>query len=168
MKKLDLIFTIPADYTFAGNNRDASASVASDTPVTPKVMNTYQGGTELAIVSGGSPVRIKRARLLSPGYDKLQAPPGKTAGEVVLELTGSGLNPVPGSISVAMVQWNTWEEKDIAIDIGAATSFGLSIKSGSIIRMDDYNIQDAYASQVLTPLMELEIQVENKGVAVTP
>jgi hypothetical protein len=167
MKTLDLIFELPVTYAFSGNDRDASASVAADTPVTPKVINTHQGGTELAVIPGGSPVRIKRARLLSPGYDKLQAPPGKTAGEVVLELTVSGLNPVPGSISVAMVQWNTWEEKDIAIDIGAAASFGLSIKSGSIIRMDDYNIQDAYASQVLTPLMELEIQVENKGVAVT-
>lgn len=166
MKKLDLIFTIPADYTFAGNNRDASASVASDTPITPKVMNTYQGGTELAIVPGGSPVRITRARLISTGAKDLQSPPGQIAGEIKVSLTGN-FNPTPADFTLAFTQWNAWEEKDVAIDIGEAAAFDFSILSGSVVRMDDYNIYDAYLNQPLGAMMELEIQVENKGFAVT-
>jgi hypothetical protein len=166
MKKLNLLFSIPVNYAFDGTHRDASASVAADTPVTPKVMNTFQGGSELTPVPGGSPVRITRARLLSTGAKDLQTPPGQIAGEIKVSLTGN-FSPAPADFTLAFTQWNAWEEKDVAIDIGEAAAFDFSILSGSVVRMDDYNIYDAYLNQPLVALMELEIQVENKGVTIT-
>lgn len=167
MKKLNLLFSIPVNYTFDGTHRDASASVAADTQVTPKVMNTFQGGSELTPIPGGSPVRITRARLLSTGAKDLQTPPGQIAGEIKVSPTGN-FNPTPADFALAFTQWNDWEEKDIAIDIGEAAAFDFSILAGSVVRIDDYNIYEAYINQPLVVLMELEIQVENKGVAVTP
>lgn len=166
MKKLNLLFSIPVNYTFDGTHRDASVSVAADTQVTPRVMNTFQGGSELTPVPGGTPVRITRARLISTGAAELQTPPGQIAGEIKVSLTGN-FNPTPADFTLAFTQWNAWEEKDVAIDIGKASSFDFSVLSGSVVRIDDYNIYDAYLNQPLVVLMELEIQVENKGFAVT-
>lgn len=162
MKKLNLLFSIPVNYTFDGTHRDASASVAADTQVIPKVMNTFRGGNELTPVPGSTPVRITRARLISSGAKDLQTPPGQIAGEIKVSLTGN-FNPTPADFTLAFTQWNAWEEKDIAIDIANAVAFDFSILSGSVVRMDDYNIYEVYLNQPLEVLMELEIQVDVRG-----
>lgn len=176
MKKINITIQVPATYTFAGNNRDASASVASDTPVTPKIVNTYQGGSSLSpveipigsinirqgnsniLIPKGSPVRITRARMLSSGAMNLQSAPGKNAGEIKMAFTGN-FTADPSDFTIACVNWNEWEEKNIVVDLKNNPTFGISILSGSIIRMDDYNIQDAYIGQSFTAIIEIELQV---------
>jgi len=162
MKKMNLTVQIPVTYTFSGNNRDASASVASDTPVTPKVINTWQGGSNLEPVKIpiGSPVRIAKARLLSTGAQNLQAAPGKNAGEIKISFTGDFVAE-PSNFTLAFVRWNEWEEKNIVVNLKNKASFGISILAGSTIRMDDYNIQDVYIGQTFTAVLELELQVNN-------
>ena len=176
MKTINLLFPIPVTYNFAGNNRDASASVDADTPVTPKIVNTYQGGSSLSPVEfsigsinirqGNSnisipketPIRIKKARILSSGAINLQSAPGKNAGEIKMAFTGN-FTANPSNFTIAFVNWNEWEEKNIVVDLKNEPTFGISILAGSIIRMDDYNIQDAYIGQSFTAIMEIEIQV---------
>lgn len=164
MKTLNLIFELPITYAFSGDDRDADVSVASDTAAGVKLVNVYPGGS-VSHVPGGTPVRINRARLLSPGYDNLQWPPGKTAAEIKLSFVG-GFTPVPSEFSLEFVRWNEWENKNIAVDIGDAQSFDINILASSVVRLDDYNIQDAYMNQDLKVLVELEIQVSDKGRAV--
>lgn len=178
MKKINLTIQVPTTYTFVGNNRDASASVASDTLVTPKIINTYQGGSSLSPVElpvgsinihqgnyiipipKGSPVRITKARLISSGAMNLQSAPGKNAGEIKVAFTGN-FTASPSNFTIAFVNWNEWEEKNIVVDIKNEPSFEISILSGSIIRIDDYNIQDTYIGQSFTAIMEIELQVND-------
>lgn len=164
MKTLDLIFELPITYAFSGNDRDADAAVAADTAAGVTLVNVYPGGS-VTHIPGGTPVRINRARLLSPGYDNLQCPPGKTAAEIKFSFVG-GFTPVPAEFSLEFVRWNEWENKDIAVDIGDAQAFDVNILSSSVVRLDDYNIEDAYMNQNLKVLVELEIQVSDKGRAI--
>lgn len=161
MKTLDIIFELPITYAFNGNDRDADASVAVDTAAGVTLVNVYPGGN-VSHIPGGTPVRINRARLLSPGYDKLQCPPGKTAAEIKLSFVG-GFTPTPEEFSLAFVRWNEWENKNIVVDIGDAQAFDINILASSVVRLDDYNILDAYVNQDLKVLVELEIQVSDKG-----
>lgn len=178
MKKINLTIQLPTTYTFVGNNRDASASVVSDTPVTPKIVNTYQGGSSLSPVEipagyinirqgnsnisipKGSPVRITKARILSAGAMNLQSAPGKNAAEIKMAFTGN-FTANPSYFTIAFVNWNEWEEKNIVVDIKNEATFEISILAGSVIRMDDYNIQDAYIGQSFTAIMEIELQVND-------
>jgi hypothetical protein len=161
MKTLGLIFTLPATYTFAGNNRDASVTTNADASATLKVVNLPNGGEELSEVHCSTPVKITKARLLSTGAAKLQIPPGKIAGEIKLGFKDGAVSL--GEITLAMVEWNKWEEKEIAIDISSHSKFSLSVLAGTVFRLDDFNIQDAYNDQHMVPMLELEMLVGNSG-----
>lgn len=74
-----------------------------------------------------------------------------------------GSSVYKGEITLAMVEWNKWEEKEIAIDISSHSKFSLSVLAGTVFRLDDFNIQDAYNDQQMVPMLELEMLVGNAG-----
>ena len=160
MKHLNLIFSIPATYTFAGDNRDGSSTVASDTAVTPKLLNTNNGGSEAATITGSTPFKIKRARLISSGAVGLQPAQGKIAGEIKLSVNTSSKNY---GVDIALAKWNEWEEKNIVVGIGLSKEVSFSVLKDSVVRVDDFNVADAFIGQDIVPMLEIEAEIDEKG-----
>lgn len=153
------------EYTFTGSNRSASQSTSSDFGMT--VCNTKNAlkdpdevtGLEPILFNKGQKVVIKRARLVSK-----KAPGLMTASPLAGELLVGAGKPAPGgsitteSRTLAFADWNTWEEKDFELTIEDDGST-LWLGSGSTIYLDDFNVQDDFVGEGVTPYVEAEVDV---------
>lgn len=158
MRKLILRAAIPAIYTFTSNDRDASFSPSSAANLDFYVVSNYAGDSKVKFLRK-NPLRITRARLLSTGAPGVQVPAGEIAASIKLNFNSQG-NTLP-EFTLALSEWNVWEEKTVSLDMGSAGDCQLSIKSSSEFNVDDFNIQEDFVGQAFTPVLELEVESDS-------
>jgi hypothetical protein len=159
-------------YTYANNARTASVTFSA----LCELAFTPNGGADLDEVSFDKTkvLKIKRARIKTPGSVGLGAANGKKCATLYMSTGYYGTPPVAAtSFAMQFSAFDEWEEFNLSVD---STSFGMStykmaIKTtdgngnDSTITIDDYNMQSAYEGQKLQAW--LEIEVESEGIATT-
>lgn len=164
-RKMMLSMSTGIGYIFTGSDRSANKSsladfsmVICDTKNALKDLSTSTG-LERILFNKGQKVVIKRARLVS------KAAPGLMTASTLAGnfLVGAGKPAPAGSITtapktLAFANWNTWEEKDFELTIEDDGST-LWMVSGSAIYLDDFNVQDDYVGQEVSPYIEAEAEV---------
>lgn len=150
---------LPLTYTFTGDDRDASASLENDAVLSCYDMSGETSGEFVFSASNKdfNPLKISAARLIPSGACGLQAPEGKAAASIVLELGPVGNK---NSFTLSFSEFGEWEKKKVQVCLnGNDWRSKATLKSGSKIQLDDYNLQDAYVGETLTVILEIELEV---------
>lgn len=143
-------------YTFTGADDDAQAESASDETLTLKIVNG-SSVIDNAKLSNASPFKIKRVRLRSSGAEGLTKPQGVFAGRLLLSFVGSDSTEKSAS-TLTISNWNEWEEKDISVSACDGDKCSIVLKTGSLVNIHDFNVQDEYVGQSFTPMLEMEVE----------
>lgn len=154
-------------YEYANAGRAVAVTFSALCPLA----FTPNGGATLGEVSFDKTkvLRIKRARIKTPGSIGLGAGNGKKCATLYLA-TGNFGSPVTTAAAFAMQfsAFNEWEDMNLSVD---STAFALSSYEMAITKndgngndstftIDDYNLQSAYAGQKLQAWLELEVDAE--------
>lgn len=174
-------FTLAADsgktYTFTGNARAAVftkvgevlALKALSANVSDTVSVGFKAGDTVKIVAGMVKAG-QAAGLQSPAMDA-----GVTGLSASLQLDivalasdGTVVNTGYSTVYLKELDWNTWEQKGLEVTMpsalpASATCFGI-MYSGAF-SCDDYNIQDDYVGQTVTPEIMLEVNTSSDKLA---
>lgn len=161
-----------SEYTFTGNNRDASFSPTGDNQrltlacsQNPLLFLPRQYDTGFVY---GTKVFIKKARIISRGAPGLRTTKN-TAAEIELFIRTFSGDVIADARGLYFVNWNEWTNIDTVFDCwidpsmddgsnkNAFLSFGVD-HSRTYFYVDDYNIQSAYIGQKFFPELELEIE----------
>lgn len=167
------------EYTFTGNNRDASFSPTGDDQrlilacsQNPLLYLPRQYDTGFIY---GTKVFIKKARIISKAAPGLRTT-RNTAAEIELFIRTFSGDVITPSKGLYFVSWNEWTNinavfdcwTDPLVDDGsnknAFLSFGVD-HVRTYFAVDDYNIQSAYIGQKFFP--ELELEIETSGMYTT-
>lgn len=156
-RPLNILASTGITYTLAGNSRTATVTIAADAgcTMTDTLRDIPQGSLKF---NAGQTIHVKRARLVSSGAPGLRPSPNQPAAALVmLQGTGNPFTKTAGSAEVPLnfVNWNSWEEKDFDIEFVADSSV-LGIKSTSVMKVDDFNVQEAFVGQSFNVMLELE------------
>lgn len=160
-KRMTLYVTTGLQGTFGSDNRNASVKSVADheATVTDSYAPEYKDGasqdTAPVTFNAGQVIQVKRARLLSRKAPGLVS--STTAGTI---LVGAGFDGTitSGPQTIAFMNWNEWEDKDFVVKV-ADDGSTLIVGTGSSIRYDDFNIQDAYASETFDAVLELDANI---------
>ncbi len=152
-------------YEFAGNNRAASFGITGDrVQMRMKALNALSIDSDVTPVIGAD-VQIKRAKIEPSGAFGLQPPAGEIAAGLFLGLIftdGDGNLQILDSIALQFDKWGEW--CDINKDLKAygflkTDSCVFSIEpSSAFFKCDDYNLQEDYIGQTVTPVLVLEVE----------
>lgn len=151
-----LAVVIDADtHTFAGNNRDASISIAADENVDMNLLSDSRGSK--ALLGINSNITIVRGRLIAAGAPGLDVA-GRAAGVVNLHFKGN-TSGTSAPITLTFTKWNEWETMGVTTGTGGCVgaSASMVVEAGSSFGLDDYNIDSAYVGQDVYPIIELEV-----------
>lgn len=158
-----------ADYTFTGNDRDASFSPTGDDQrlvlnCTENPLLYFPRQYDTGLIYNNK-LFIKRARIISRGAPGLCSK-RMTAAELELYIKVFGGDRLTPSKGLYFVHWNEWQDVNVVFDcydepidktkFNSFLSFALD-HSKSYFYVDDYNIQSAYIGQKFRPQLELEI-----------
>lgn len=157
-----LTAVLPLSYTFTGEARDASVTLANNTELAlvPMAMN----GSKASFVP--SNVTFVRARLVASGAQGLEPAVGEIAGTLALRFKGATKNSAQFTLS--FTKWNEWERQMVNTGTGECDggSIGLELlASGTELTLDDYNVQEAYVGQDVEPILEIEVECDGINVA---
>lgn len=154
-------------YEFAGNNRAASFGITGDrVQMRMKALNALSIDSNVTPVMGAN-LQIKRAKIEPSGASELRPPAGELAAGFFLNLVYTDADEnlqVLDSIALQFDRWGKW--CDINKDLKAygnikppPTACAFSIQpSFAFFKCDDYNIEDAYIGQTVTPVLVLEVE----------
>lgn len=145
--------TLPITYTLAGDNRDASASVASDTAITFKSLQSADGESTFKFYGEQAEqfkgiLHADKARLIPSGGNGLLPPNGKIAAEITISIGSK-------SFTFAFSEFGVWEQKGFTISDSGNSELATKIKSGSVVRIDDYNIQNKFIGGQVSFILEI-------------
>lgn len=154
-------------YTFTGNDRQASFSVTGDrTQMQVRALNSLSLNSSVFPDFENS-VKIVRAKLEPSGAPGLQAAEGKKAAGFFLELF-NGDNPDEKVLDYAAINfknWGEWEEVNKVlrpfknIQMSDSIDVKFSVQPGSAeFYCDDYNLQEDYVGQTVTPIIVMEVE----------
>lgn len=167
------------EYTFTGNDRDASFSPTGDDQrlilacsQNPLIYLPRQYDTGFIY---GTKVFLKKARVISRGAPGLRTT-RNTAAEIELFIRTFSGDVITPSKGLYFLNWNEWINinavfdcwTDPLVDDGsnknAFLSFGVD-HTRTYFAVDDYNIKSAYIGQKFFP--ELELEIEASGMYTT-
>ena len=148
-------------YKFTGNDRNANRS-----PNNPNVnfnCNNVGSNNSIYFITQNK-IYIKRARLLTPGCEKLRAGlNAKAAALVFSAIEKDGVLDNHNSFTLEFSRFNEWENFNFFYEpyFGKILkteecSFRLALPPSGF-NIDDYNIQSAYIGQPLSLWLEIEI-----------
>lgn len=160
MAKFRLSMSTLNSYELTGANREAKIQNYSTTnALSVKAIN--KGGTEVVFPS--SDVAIKAARLSDGGLGLVGG--DRIAADMVLvfgtKLNTDALDETVVEIPLAIGEWNRDECQALNAVLKAATPIYVFIKANSIINISDFNVQDDWVGQEITPILELEIETDH-------
>lgn len=139
--------TLPLTYTFTGNDRGSSVTASADSLLT--FVNT---GSKLSTdpnpMLGGGSVRIVGARVLPTGAEGLSAPEALPAAALKMSVGGERFD-------INVTRYGEWDRKDFTVH---GSSEGVEIEAGSVVNIDDYNLQDAFVGESVTFVLELMVE----------
>lgn len=160
------------EYTFTGNDRDASFSPTGDNQrlilacsQNPLIYLPRQYDTGFIY---GTKVFLKKARIISRGAPGLRTT-RNTAAEIELFIQTFSGDVITPSKGLYFLNWNEWININAVFDCwidplvddgsnkNAFLSFGVD-HTRTCFAVDDYNIQSAYIGQKFFPELELEIE----------
>lgn len=168
--KYTLWAVIPnCSYEFTGSNRAASFGITGDDiqDVNMKALNALSVDSNVWPVMG-TEVKIKRAKIEPSGAFGLQPSPGERAGAIWLDTTYKDADEnilILNQISLQFDKWGEWCNIDKSLNAFGNTEgiydgsirFGIS-RNGAFFTCDDYNLQEDYIGQTVTPVLVLEVE----------
>lgn len=148
-------------YNFSGNNRNAN-----NTPTDPHVSfscNSVGSNVEVNFITQNK-IYVKRARLLTPGCEKLRAGLNASAATLVFSaIEKDGVLDNNHYFTLKFQRFNEWENFNFFYEPyfknilkTEECSFWLALPPSGF-NIDDYNIQSAYIGQPLSLALEMEI-----------
>lgn len=168
--KYTLWTVIPnCSYEFTGSNRVATFGITGDDvqDINMKALNALSVNSDV-YPEIGTEVQIKRAKIEPSGAFGLQPSQGERAAGIFLDSTytdGDGNLHALDQISIQFDKWGEWcnINKNLkAFDPygyinPVSVRFGIS-KTGAFFNCDDYNLQEDYIGQTVTPVLVLEVE----------
>jgi hypothetical protein len=150
----------PTPYTLTGAHRDAKIQYNSTTgALSVKAIN--KGGVEVVFPSPD--VAIKGVRLSDGGLGLVAGE--RLAAELVLifgtKLNTDAIDETIVEVPLAIGEWNRDESQALNAVLKATTPIYVFIKADSIINISDFNVQDDWVGQEITPILELEIETDH-------
>lgn len=147
-------------YKLTGANREAKIQNNSTTnALSVKAIN--KGGVEVVFPS--TDVTITGARLSDGGLGLVAGE--RTAANLVLvfgtKLNTDALDETVTEVPLAIGEWNRDESQALNAVLKATTPIYIFIKADSIINISDFNVQDDWVGQEITPVLELEIETDH-------
>ena len=169
MNTYRLVAALPLSYTFTGEARDASVTLADNAELTLYPMG--KNGTSATFKPSGmtpvpSNITFVRARLVASGAKGLEPAVGQLAGILSLRFKGATKNS--DAFKLSFTKWNEWEQQMVSAVTGECDggSIGLELlASGTELTLDDYNLQEAYVGQDVEPILEIEVECDGINVA---
>ena len=176
MKTITMFATSACSYTFTGNARAAVFSKVSEV-LDFKTLSTGTVNTVSVGFKAGETVNIVSAKVKAGQAAGLQSPAissgvtGLCASLqfelIALDNAGDVVESTYITTYLKELDWNVFEKKGIELTTpstlpAGATCFG--IRYGGAFSCDDYNIQDDYVGQTVTPELVLEIATESETV----
>lgn len=147
-------------YELTGNDREAKIQNVSTTKaLSIKAIN--KGGTEVMFPSAD--VTITGARLSDGGLGLVGG--DRIAADIVLvfgtKLNTDELDDTIAEIPLTIGEWNRDECQSLHTVLKATTPIYIFIKANSTINISDFNVQDDWVGQEITPILELEIETDH-------
>jgi hypothetical protein len=147
-------------YELTGADREAKIKNNSTTgALSVKAIN--KGGVE--VVFPTADVTIKGARLSDGGLGLVAGE--RLAAELVLifgtKLNTDALDETIVEVPLTIGEWNRDESQALNTVLKAATPIYIFIKANSIINISDFNVQDDWVGEEVTPVLELEIETDH-------
>lgn len=174
--KYTLSIELPTSYELTGNARNANFTFANNIEqFSPKCVNRGYIDNGYANISFENKVFVKRGRIYAAGGQGLQAAQdGTFAGQFLLVVRqfNNGSGGTLDTLFLRFPKWDEWYNIDgelkpfvgTAADWSGATYEHLkpcrlgSQSIGSYFTCDDFNVQEDYVGQTVTPILELEIE----------
>lgn len=155
-------------YEFTGSNRAASFGITGDREeMNMKALNSLSVDSNVWPEIGAG-VKIKRAKIEPSGAFGLQPPQGERAAGLFLGLVytdGDGNLQLIDEISLQFDKWGEWCNIDKTLKAynenidPAPSSCKFSIyPSSAFFKCDDFNLQEDYIGQTVTPVLVLEVE----------
>ena len=147
-------------YELTGNDREAKIQNVSTTKaLSIKAIN--KGGAEVMFPSAD--VTIVGARLSDGGLGLVAGE--RLAAEMVLvfgtKLNTDELDDTIAEVPLTIGEWNRDECQSLHTVLKATTPIYIFIKANSTINISDFNVQDDWVGQEITPILELEIETDH-------
>lgn len=164
---------IPETYTLTGNDRNAVLTTAQD-----NVLDTYNFTKQYNFSIGDcfyfqNTINIKRARIYAAGGEGIRAAADGTEAaslRFAVKQLYDGSGPNLARYSLKFPEWGKWYDINIKINpfdanivdpwtgtLANKMPCRLAIEQTSKFSIDDFNIQNDYIGQNITPVLELEI-----------
>lgn len=167
--KYTLWTVIPnCSYEFTGSNRAATFGITGDDiqSINMKALNALSVDSNVW-PEIGTEVQIKRAKIEPSGAFGLQPSQGERAAGLWLDITYTDENnnlQLLDQISIQFDKWGEWCEINKNLKAYRPVKpdpetcrFGIS-KLGAFFNCDDYNLQEDYIRQTVTPVLVLEVE----------
>lgn len=148
-------------YNFSGNNRNANRS--PNNPDVNFTCNSVGSNVSVDFITQNK-IYIKRARLLTPGCEKLRAGLNASAAALVFSaIEKDGVLDNNHFFTLKFQRFNEWENFNFFYEPyygkilrTEECSFKLALPPSGF-NIDDYNVQSAYIGQPLSLALEMEI-----------
>lgn len=148
-------------YHFSGNNRNGNRS--PNVPFVNFTCNSIGSNADVNFITQNK-IYIKRARLITPGCEKLRAGLNSRAAALVFSaIEKDGILDNNHYFTLQFSRFNEWEKFNFFYEPyygkilkTEECSFKLALDP-SYFNIDDYNIQSAYIGQPLSLWLEIEI-----------
>ena len=147
-------------YELTGANRDAKIQSYTTTNALD-VVALDRGG--ITVVFPSANVAIKAAELSDGGLGIVSG--DHIAAELVLvfgtKLENDQLDETVTEVPLAIGEWNRDEYQSLNAVLKASKPIYIFIKANSNINISDFNVQDDWVGQEITPMLELEIETDH-------
>lgn len=167
--KYNLSIVTNAQFTYSGNNRDAQF-VPPSPNVIAQAYCVQNNGSGYALCCYDADVIIKRARIIPSGGHGTQPPEKKRAAQVYLKLVKNDFTELDSRL-LKFPSWGEWYDINATLRPHKTTTTWTNSEinqhkpvqfmidfAQTYFNVDDYNIDNAYKSQTMTPILEMEIE----------
>ena len=167
--KYNVSIVTNAQFTYNDNNRDAQFAPPSP-DVLAQAYCVQNDGSGYALCSYDADLIIRRARIIPSGGFGTQPPEKKRAAQVYLKLVKSDFTELDTRL-LKFPSWGEWYEinatlrphktqttwTDAEITQHKPVQFCIGF-THTYFNVDDYNVDNAYKSQTMTPILEMELE----------
>lgn len=167
--KYNVSIVTNAQFTYNDNNRDAQFAPPSP-DVLAQAYCVQIDGSGYALCCYDADLIIRRARIIPSGGFGTQPPEKKRAAQVYLKLVKSDFTELDTRL-LKFPSWGEWYEinatlrphktqttwTDAEITQHKPVQFCIGF-THTYFNVDDYNVDDAYKSQTMTPILEMELE----------
>lgn len=147
-------------YELTGANRDAKIQNYTTTDALDAIA-LDRGGT--AVVFPSASVAVKAAELSDGGLGIVGG--DRIAADMTLifgtKLDNNQLDETVAEIPLTIGKFNRNECQSLNVVLNATAPIYMFIKANSIINISDFNVQDDWVGQEVTPMLELEIETDH-------